>query len=314
MSLLKKLLIKRIGLVTLTVIISISAIVVSLWWNSQLSAMINMISTNILVPTRTVILAAMTILISMGMAYLLNICSGWTCETLAHDLRMGYAEHLTALPITEVENLNAGEQLSRLQNEIGEVSRFLRDNLFAFVDDLVKFIGTFSWMLWLNPRLTLLPNVPTAIIIGYTFFSSKVIGKAALKSQQANAQMNGFADTLISVFPIVRLFHANLLIQNKYNTALEQWANASISEERKRAKLMSLSALLSCTPLLLLFLIGGTQIIHGSTTIGTLYVFINLSGNVSGVMMNMPGRIAVFRRFSANMKRIEPCISIKAAR
>lgn len=314
MSLLKKLLTKRIGLVTLTVIISISAIVVSLWWNSQLSAMINMISTNILVPTRTVILAAMTILISMGMAYLLNICSGWTCETLAHDLRMGYAEHLTALPITEVENLNAGEQLSRLQNEIGEVSRFLRDNLFAFVDDLVKFIGTFSWMLWLNPRLTLFANVPTVIIIGYTFFSSKVIGKAALKSQQANAQMNGFADTLISVFPIVRLFHANLLIQNKYNTALEQWANASISEERKRAKLMSLSALLSCTPLLLLFLIGGTQIIHGSTTIGTLYVFINLSGNVSGVMMNMPGRIAVFRRFSANMKRIEPCISIKAAR
>ncbi len=314
MSLLKKLLIKRIGLVTLTVIISISAIVVSLWWNSQLSAMINMISTNILVPTRTVILAAMTILISMGMAYLLNICSGWTCETLAHDLRMGYAEHLTALPITEVENLNAGEQLSRLQNEIGEVSRFLRDNLFAFVDDLVKFIGTFSWMLWLNPKLTLFANVPTVIIIGYTFFSSKVIGKAALKSQQANAQMNGFADTLISVFPIVRLFHANLLIQNKYNTALEQWANASISEERKRAKLMSLSALLSCTPLLLLFLIGGTQIIHGSTTIGTLYVFINLSGNVSGVMMNMPGRIAVFRRFSANMKRIEPCISIKAAR
>lgn len=314
MSLLKKLLTKRIGLVTLTVIISISAIVVSLWWNSQLSAMINMISTNILVPTRTVILAAMTILISMGMAYLLNICSGWTCETLAHDLRMGYAEHLTALPITEVENLNAGEQLSRLQNEIGEVSRFLRDNLFAFVDDLVKFIGTFSWMLWLNPKLTLFANVPTVIIIGYTFFSSKVIGKAALKSQQANAQMNGFADTLISVFPIVRLFHANLLIQNKYNTALEQWANASISEERKRAKLMSLSALLSCTPLLLLFLIGGTQIIHGSTTIGTLYVFINLSGNVSGLMMNMPGRIAVFRRFSANMKRIEPCISIKAAR
>lgn len=314
MSLLKKLLTKRIGLVTLTVIISISAIVVSLWWNSQLSAIINMISTNILVPTRTVILAAMTILISMGMAYLLNICSGWTCETLAHDLRMGYAEHLTALPITEVENLNAGEQLSRLQNEIGEVSRFLRDNLFSIVDDIIKFIGTFSWMLWLNPKLTLFANVPTVIIIGYTVFSSKVIGKAALKSQQANAQMNGFADTLISVFPIVRLFHANLLIQNKYNTVLEQWANASISEERKRAKLMSLSALLSCTPLLLLFLIGGTQIIHGLTTIGTLYVFINLSGNVSGVMMNMPGRIAVFRRFSANMKRIEPCISIKAAR
>jgi|GEM_PF-3927362 len=57
---------------------------------------------------------------------------------------------------------------------------------------------------------------------------------------------------------------------------------------------------------------GGRYTNHSRfTTIGTLYVFINLSGNVSGVMMNMPGRIAVFRRFLANMKRIEPFINIK---
>ena len=244
----------------------------------------------------------------------MNMCSGWTCETLAHDLRMGYAKHFTTLSITEIENLNAGEQLSRLQNEIGDISGFLRTNLFTIVDDLIRFIGTFSWMLWINPKLTLLANVPSVIIIFYTAYSSKVIGKATQRSQQANAQMNGFADTLITIFPIMRLFDANFLIQKRYNAALEQWEIAGISEERTRARLLSLSAMLSCFPLLLLFLIGGTQVIHGSATIGTLYVFINLSGNVSGVMMNMPGRIAMFRRFSANMKRIEPFVAIEAGR
>ena len=43
--------------------------------------------------------------------------------------------------------------------------------------------------------------------------------------------MNGFADMLITVFPILRLFDANLLIQKQYNIALEQWENASISAE-----------------------------------------------------------------------------------
>jgi len=84
------------------------------------------------------------------------------------------------LSLTEIENLNAGEHLSRLQNEIGDVSDFLRTNLFAFVDDAIKFIGTFSYMLWLNPKLTLLANVPTAIIVWYTIYSSKIIEKAAL--------------------------------------------------------------------------------------------------------------------------------------
>jgi ABC-type bacteriocin/lantibiotic exporter with double-glycine peptidase domain len=165
-------------------------------------------------------------------------------------------------------------------------------------------------MLWLNTKLTLLANVPTIVIILYTFYSSKVIDKAVQRSQQANVQMNGFADTLITIFPIMKLFDANRLIREKYNAALEQWESASISAESKRAKLMSPSGLLSCIPLLLLFLIGGTQVINGSTTIGTLYFFINLSGNVSGVMMNMPGRIAMFRKFSADMKRIEPFVSI----
>ena len=311
MALLKKLLCKHIKLVVLTVCINISAIAVSLWWNAHLGRIINTINANNVVPAGTIILAVVTILISVGLSYLLSICSGWTCETMAHDLRMGYAVYFSDLSLDEIENLNAGEQVSRLQNEIGDVSGFIRTNLFTFIDDLVKFIATLSWMLWLNPKLTLFANIPTVIIIWYTVCSSRVIGKAVQIRQQANAEMNGFADTLITIFPIMRLFDANLLIRNQYNTALEQWESASISEESRRAKLMSLSALLSCIPLLLLVLIGGTQVIDGSTAIGTLYIFINLSGNVSGVMMNMPGRIAMLRRFSADMKRIEPLVSIR---
>ncbi len=46
--------------------------------------------------------------------------------------------------------------------------------------------------------------------------------------------------------------------------------------------------------------------INGVITVGTLYIFLNLSGNVSGVMMNMPGYITAFRQFSSNMNRLSP--------
>jgi len=250
----------------------------------------------------------------MAISYILSMISGWTCETVAHDLRMGYAEHFTSLSLPEIENINSGEQLSMLQNEIDDISAFLYNNLFSFADDAVKFIATFIWMLCLNPRLTLLFNMPSVFITLYTGYTSRIISKAVHKSQQANAWMNGFADTLITVFPVLRLFDAANFIRVQYNKALDQWESAKVIEENTRAKLMSLSAVLSCLPLLLLVLIGGTQVVNGSTSIGTLYVFINLSGNVSGIMMNMPGRIAVFRKFSADMMRIEPYVSIKTGR
>jgi len=310
MSLFKKLLFKRIRLVALTTCISVFSAIVSLSWNTQLSIIINSINANRSVSGKTVLNTAIIVIISAAAAYLLGLCSGFACETLAHDLRMGYARHFAALSLTEIENLNAGEQLSRLQNEIADISGFFHANLFAVADDLVKFIVTFSWMLRTNPELTLSSNIPTVIVILYTVFSSRVISEAVQRSRQASAKMNGFADTLISIFPVIRLFNAGPFIREQYNEALEEWENASIMAERRRALLMSLSALLSSTPLLLLLLIGGAQVINGTATVGTIYVFINLSGNVSGIMMNMPGRIAMFRRFSADLKRMEPFVSI----
>ena len=92
---------------------------------------------------------------------------------------------------------------------------------------------------------------------------------------------------------------------NQYNSSVELWEKTSIKEERVRAGLLSLSAFLSCLPLLLLLLIGGSQVLQGSIEIGILYIFVNLSGNVSGIMMNMPGQIASFRRFASNMARLQ---------
>jgi len=309
MTLLKKLLYRRIGLVGLSVGFSITNVAVTLWWNSQVSTIINIINEGNNIPSNLIIESLIIVIASMGAAYITGLCSGWTAETLMHELRMGYARHLKALSLIDIEELNAGRQLSMLQNELSDISDFLRSNLFMIADDTVRFAVTLSWMLWLNPGLTLLANLPTVILVCYTTLTSRIISKAAIKSQEANGQMNAFADSLITLFPIVKLFEANRLIREKYKLALEKWESANILEERKRARLMSLAAWMSCFPLLLLFMVGGMQVINGRIKIGSLFIFINLSGNVSGIMNNMPGRIAQFRRFAANLKRIESFVS-----
>lgn len=311
MNLLKKLLRNRIALIGLTVFISVITILVSLSWNTLLKFIINRVNVGKPVSLQTILSAGIILLASSCMAYVLSISSAWTCETLAHDLRMGFAKKFIDLPIAEIEKMNAGEQLSKLQNEINDVSNFLRTNLFSLIDDLIRFIASFSFLLWFNPKLTLLTNAPTALLMWYTLYTSKVISPLTLKSQQTNATMSGYADTLITLFPIIRLYHAKELLKQQYDDALLEWESATLREERRKAQLMSPSGLFSYIPLLILLLIGGKQVIQGTTTIGALYVFINLSGDVSGVMMNLPNRIAGFRRFTANMERLEPSVFIE---
>jgi ABC-type multidrug transport system fused ATPase/permease subunit len=310
MALLTQMIHKRIGLVIAAVGTRIILILVSLWWNAQLSSIIDDINTNVSIRPYTISTAAMTILLSMLATYIGGICLAWTSETMAHDLRMGYANHFVNLHIIETDNLNAGEQTSKLQNEIDEAVNYIRGPVFTITDDIIRFAGTFIWLMYLNPELTLLSNIPLVFLMWYTAYSSKIIEKTALHSQQANTKLNGFTDTLISVFPIMRLFNASGLIQHKYNAALDLWEHASTKEGRKKAGLMSLSGFLSLIMLMLLFFMGGTQIYQGTLTLGCLYVFVNLSGNISGVMINMPGTIAGFRRFAVNMHRLRPTVKL----
>lgn len=305
MALIKRLILGRKGLAALTVSVSAISMAFSLVWNLCLSILINQASAGLATSPGILLRALAVILLIAAAAYAFVLLSGWTCETLGHDLRMGYARHFVSLSYEQMECLNAGEQLSGLQNEIGEALDFMSGHLFPFADDAVKFAATFGFMVWLDPALALAANAPSFLILAYTVFSSRVIGEAAKETQEANARMNGFAAMLLDVFPVLRLFDATPLMMREYQTVLRAWEKASTLEERRRSLLMSLSGLLSVLPLLLLFLMGGLQVIRGDASLGTLYIFINLSGNISGVLMNLPGRIAMFRRFEANMGRLQ---------
>lgn len=306
MELLSKMLRKRKTLSLVTVCASGLTTAVTLRWNAQLSGIINAVSAG-KPPSRETIIWALVTMLAMGAAaYVQGYLAGYTCESMTHDLRMGYARHFALLPVAEAEKLNAGEQLSKLQNEIAGVSDYLNANLFQLLNDCVRFASTFTWLLFLNPALTLAANLPAFVIVVYVFWSSKIIGSATERSQQAKGRMNQYADTLLSLFQIIRLYDAARLTMDGYSGAVKTWENHTVRAERTKARLMSLSGVLSCVPLMFLLLIGGRMAINGALTVGTLYIFLNLSGNVSGVLMNMPEYIASFRQFSANMKRLSP--------
>lgn len=310
MELLRTLLRRRIALALASAVLIVLSVSAALWWNDRLRVVIDAISERQGVSGGQMLSACGALFCVAALSYGLRLLSGWTCETLAHDIRVGYARHFTRLSVEEVETVNAGEQLSRLQNEIGSIGDSLRDNLFSICESAVRFFGTLFWLLLLDARLTVIAHLPLLFLVWYVAHSSKVIEAAARKSREAQGRMNGYADTLLSLFPVIRLYDAAGLVLKGYSRELKDWETASIREERTRAALMSLSALLSCVPLLLLLLVGGGMTVDGRITLGALYIFINLSGNVSGAMMNMPGYIAAFRRFTADMERVEPYIEL----
>ena len=311
MSLFIKLLKKRRILIFLSISASGLTATATLWWNSQLNGIINDVSVGKKLTEQMISVALITMITTVVTNYIKVYISGYTCESLSHDLRMGYARYFSLLPFAEADRIRVGEQQSRLQNEIADISAYINTNLFQLLDDGIMFITTLIWLIFMNPMLTITVYFPVLLIMVYVFYTSRIISSATAISQQAKSRMNGQVETLLSLFPILKIYDATQLFLSRYRDDVVVWERESVRSERTRALLMSPSGLFSTSiPLIILFLVGGRLAFNGTLAIGTLYIFINLSGNVSGVMMNMPGYIAAFRQFAANMKRVSPRICI----
>lgn len=285
----------------------------NLYWNSFLADTIDLLGNKILSGVRSekalllkpLAMAAVIILIHTAVEYLSSCLASYTCELFAHEMRMGYGRFYLQSDIRILSRLNAGEEQSAVQNELAEVSAYLNENLFSFAKQFVSFAVTAVFLLCLNFRLALLSVLPAVPLMIYCYCSGKVIKGFTEQCQKSRRQLNGLTDTLLELFPIIQVYNAGRLMDTAVDNRLQQWERANVRKERAAARLMSLSGLLSFIPLLMLMGFGGAMVINGEISIGSFYIFINLSGNVSGFLQNMPGIYAAFRRFQASVGRIE---------
>ncbi len=224
---------------------------------------------------------------------------------MSEDLRFSFANMIMKKKNTELAEMNAGVQVSKLLNEINEISDYMTENLFILIGSFIKCVVTFTWLLQLNAKVTLITILPIIVILVYTTFSSKILGTLALQSQQVRQQTNGILDTILELFPVMKLYNAERVMLKSYSDVTNRWVEVNSKEEKGRAFLMSLSGILACIPLLIMVLVGGGMILAGEMKIGMLYLFINMSANVTGFLMNMPGTIGIFRRFTSNFKSIK---------
>ncbi len=230
--------------------------------------------------------------------------SGYAGEYAVHDLRMKLAVVTMRRDYASVTKESSAELISVQQNEMEEISSYVADNLFTLCTTVIGFVFNLVFLLTQNAKLTLLYLIPVAGMTVYTTLSGKVIYRYTKREQEQQKKMNGVAGTLLSLFPVVRIFEVEKLLERSYTERIEGWKDAVVKQEKTKAKLMSVSGMLSCIPLVMLMLVGGRMILLGRLTIGILYVFINLSGNVSGVMMNISVHLANFRRFCGNLERV----------
>jgi len=167
-------------------------------------------------PQYILLLAIVYIMLSVT-SYIGSFMMVSIAQRTVYLLRNQLFKHFQTLPVAYYDQKQHGELMSRMQNDIENVSQVLNSSFIQFTSSVVTLIGTLSIMLYLSPLLTLL----TVIIIPIMFISLRWITARtsvlyALRQKQFGI-MNGYIEEIVNGQTVVKAFSQEKYVIDTFN-------------------------------------------------------------------------------------------------
>lgn len=224
-----------------------------------------------------VIWLALVYLIQSVAIFLQNYWMITVSQKTVFTLRTDLFHKLHNLPISYFDKRQHGEVMSRVTNDIENISTTLNSSFIQIVSSLLTLMGTLGVMLWLSPILTFL----TLMIVPLMFFGLKWITKRTgvlFKEQQKNlGEMNGFIEETISGQKVVKVFSQEEKVIAEFREKNEKLRDSGFWAQAFSGFIPKLMNVLNNASFAVIAGVGGLLALKGMITVGVIIIFTEYS-------------------------------------
>ncbi|WHY17959.1 ABC transporter ATP-binding protein [Paenibacillus sp. G2S3] len=221
-------------------------------------------------------------LISLASVYIFYSLTSWLqniwmieiAQETVFRMRTELFSHLHRLPISFFNRRQQGEIMSRLTNDIENVSSTLNSSAIQIFSSVLTLLGTVGVMLWLSPLLTLLTFLVVPLMLLGMRWITRRTGPLFKERQRNVGELNGYIEETLSGQRIIKAF------------SQEERVIAGFHERNKRIMLsgywaQSISGFipklmngLNNLSFAIVAGVGGLLAIRGAITVGVIIVFV----------------------------------------
>lgn len=126
-------------------------------------------------------------------------------ETI-YRIRTDLFAHLHRLPISFFNRRQQGEIMSRLTNDIENISSTLNSSAIQIFSSVLTLLGTVGVMLWLSPLLTLLTFIVVPLMTLGMRWITRRTGPLFKERQRSMGELNGYIEETLSGQRIIKAF------------------------------------------------------------------------------------------------------------
>jgi ATP-binding cassette, subfamily B, multidrug efflux pump len=222
-----------------------------------------------------------SLLTGLVIVYILHSVSVWyqnywmigVAQDTVYRLRKDLFHRLHLLSIPFFDKRKHGELMSRVTNDIDNVSNTLNSSFIQIISSVLTLIGTAVVMLWLSPLLTLITlTIVPLMVLGMKWITKRT-GPLFRQYQHNIGELNGYIEETISGHSIIKTFSREETAIGEFQGKNKKLRTAAYWADTYSGFIPKLMNMLNNLSFAVIAGVGGIFALNDMVTIGVIVIF-----------------------------------------
>ncbi|HEX5968641.1 MAG TPA: ABC transporter ATP-binding protein [Intrasporangium sp.] len=204
------------------------------------------------------------------------ILQGVLARTM-YRLRQDVEAKLNRLPLPYFDKQPRGEILSRVTNDIDNVSMSLQQTLSQLLNSLLTVIAVLAMMFWISWVLALIALVTIPVSIVVTGMIAKRSQKMFVQQWRNTGELNGIVEETYTGHGLVKVYGRQKETEASFRTKNDELFGAAFGAQFISGIIMPVMMFIGNLNYVVVAVVGGLKVASGSMSLGDVQAFIQYS-------------------------------------
>ena len=237
---------------------------------------------------------------NFGQGYLL---AGVTQRTM-YGLRAQIEQKLTRLPLRYFDSHPHGDILSRVSNDIDNLTTTLQQGLSQLLTSVLTIVGVLGMMIWISPLLAgvALITIPLAILITFLIAKRSQVQFAA--QWDRTGTLNGLVEETHTGHGLVQVFGQRPATIDEFGRQNRRLYEASFRAQFLSGVIQPTMQFLSNFNYVVIAVLGGFRVASGTMSLGDVTAFIQYSRQFTMPITQIAAQMNMLQSGLASAERV----------
>ncbi|MEF2113157.1 ABC transporter ATP-binding protein, partial [Clostridium frigoriphilum] len=243
-------------------------------------------------------------LISTVFGFLQQYIMSGVAQKTVYNMRLEVEDKLSRLPLKFFDARTHGEILSRVTNDVDNISTTLQQSLTQLITSIVTIIGIIVMMLTISPIMTLVVILTLPLYIGVTALVAKRSQKYFAAQQKEIGELNGHVEEMYTGHKIVKSFGHEKDSIEEFENINDKLYDAGWKAQFISGIIMPIMKFVGNIGYVVVCVVGGLLATQGKVTIGNIQAFIQYSNQFTQPIVQTANIANIIQSTVASAERI----------